>query len=554
MRIALLGVVVCAGLCFAAPAPLAAAAPGVAPGTVELTLAPGGRSMVPTNLTTPTVVPDPEIVFLADTTGSMDPALANVRNALPAIMTKISAAAPTARFAVAEYKEQRDGARVFGVNTALTADRTQVLTGAQQWLLGVGGGGSPQTDFLNAHFRLASGAVKWRPQGSRVIAWFGDARSNDPSVGHTLAATTSALAGAHTKVVAVPITGTSAPGLDERGQATAITQATGGVLMPGRAPNQVADAILAGIQSLPVTVTPRATCDPALTVVTFQKTSTVRSGTAAAFRENIGARPDAVPGHYRCTVDFQLDGRSVGNSQTVIVHVPSARPTVRINDVTVDEGDSGSDADPSQATLTVSLDTFGTAPVSVDWSTVAGTAGTYDFTPASGTVTFAPGESSKQVSVRITGDRTDEPDEAFTVHLATPTNGVLGDADGTVTIRDDDKPLPELRINDASGTEVDYYNSSATLTVSLTPAGTEPVTVVWATIAGTASPSDYVYANGTLTFEPGDTSEEITVLLRGDTIDEANETFAVRLSSAQGATIADEDGTVTIIDNDSTIG
>lgn len=550
VRIVLLAVVLCAALCVAAPASLAAAAPGVAPGAIDLTLTPGARRMVPTTLTTPTVVPDPDIVFLADTTGSMDPALTNVRNALPSIMTKINAAAPTARFAVAEYKEQRDGARIFGVNTGLTADRTQVLAGAQQWLYGVGGGGNPQTDFLNAHFRLATDAVAWRPQGSRIVAWFGDARSNDPSAGHTLTATTSALAGAHARVVAVPITGTSAPGLDERGQATALTQATAGVLMPGRAASQVADAILAGIQSLPVTVAPRSTCDQPLTALEFPWSSTVRSGSAAAFRVTIGARPDAVPGTYRCTIDFQLDGRSVGNVQTVTVHVPSARPTVRVGDVTVDEGDSGT----TPATMTISLDTYGMSTVTVGWSTVAGTAGAADFTAAGGTVTFAPGETSKQVPVQVTGDRLDEPDETLTVHLATPTNGVLGDADGVVTIRDDDEPLPLLSIGDGSAGEVDYYTSSVTLVLSLDRAGAEPVTVDWQTVPGTAGPADYVGASGTVTFEPGDTSEEVEIVVSGDVLDEANETFTVHLANPHGATIADADGVATIVDNDDTIG
>ena len=551
VRICLLAVVVCATLCVAVPAPLAAAEPGVSPGAVEVTLRPGGRTMIPTTVTAPVVVPDPDIVFLADTTGSMDPALANVRNALPSIMAKIGAAAPTARFAVAEYKEQRDGARVFGVNTALTADRTQVVTGAQQWLYNVGGGGNPQTDFLNAHHRLATGAVAWRPRGSRVIAWFGDARSNDPSVGRTLAATTSALAGARAKVVAIPITGTAAPGLDERGQASAITSATGGVLMPGRAMNQVADAILAGIQSLPVTVAPKATCDQPVTLVTYPLTSVkVRSGATAPFRVTVGARPDAVPGNYTCTVDFQVDGQSIGNTQTVSVHVPSARPTVRINDVSVDEGDYY-----TTATLTISLDTHGISPVTVDWATADGTADYYDYSATSGTVTFQPGEDTKQVTIYVSGDGADEPDETFTVELSDATNAVLGDDSGMVTILDDDEPVPPIRINDVSAPEGDTTNTTATLTVTLDFASTQPVSVYWATEPGTATQNDFAPASGTITFEPGDTSQDLPLTIIGDYSDEAYETFTVHLSSPVNGVIADADGVVTIQDNDNiTIG
>lgn len=550
VRVSLLAVVVCTTLCVAVPAPLAVAEPGVSPGAVEVTLRPGGRTMVPTTMTAPTVVPDPDIVFLADTTGSMDPALANVRNALPSIMATITAAAPTARFGVAEYKEQRDGARVFTVNSGLTAERPRITTAAQQWLYGVGGGGNPQTDFLNAHHQLASGAVKWRPTGSRVIAWFGDARSNDPSVGRTLAATTTALAGARAKVVAVPITGTAAPGLDERGQATAITKATGGVLMPGRPMNQVADAILAGIRSLPVTVAPRATCDQPITVTTFPWTApTVRSGTTTPFRVTVGARPDAVPGNYRCTLDFQVDGQSVGHTQTVLVHVPSDRPTVRIDDVSVEEGNYY-----TTATLTVSLDTHGTQPVTVDWATADGTANYYDYSSDSGTLTFQPGEDRKQVTIYVAGDSEDEPDETFFVELSDATNAVLGDDSGTVTILDDDEPLSPVRINDVATPEGDEGTSTATLTVSLDFASASPVTVYWATVPGTANQNDFQAGSGTLTFQPGVTSLPLPISIVGDWSDEPNETFTVHLSSVINGVIADADGVVTILDNDATIG
>jgi hypothetical protein len=439
---------------------------------------------------------------------------------------------------------------VFTVNTGLTGERQPVLTGAQQWLYNVGGGGDPQTDFLNAHHRLATGAVAWRQPGSRVIAWFGDARSNDPSVGRTLAATTTALAGARAKVVAVPVTGTAAPGLDERGQATAITSATGGVLMSGRAANQVADAILAGLRSLPVTVAPVATCDQPLTLLPFPRTpTTVRSGTATPFRVTVGARPDAVPGNYRCTLDFRFDGQSIGHTQTIVVHVPSERPTVRIDDVSVEEGDYY-----TTATLTVSLDSHGTDPVTVDWATADGTADFYDYSSDSGTLTFAPGEDSKQVTIYISGDGMDEPDETFTVELSNATNAVLGDASGTVTILDDDEPVPPIRVNDVSAPEGDEGTTYATLTVSLDFASAAPVSVHWATAQGTAGPNDFGAGSGVVTFEPGDTSEELTVAIAGDYLDEANETFTVHLSDPVNGTVADGEGVVTILDNDITIG
>ena len=529
----------------AVPAPLAAAAAGVDPSAVELTLAAGERSTFAATVTTPAVAPDPDIVFLADTTGSMDPALANVRNALPSIMDDVRAAQPTAHFGVAEYKEQRDGDRMFRVDTAMTDDADSVVAGAQRWLYDVGGGGQPQTDFLNAHFQLATGAVAFRPQSTRVIAWFGDARSNDPSLGHSLADTVNSLAAAGVRVVAVPVTGTSGPGLDEVGQATTLTDRTAGVLMPSTSTDAVAAAILGGIKALTVDVTAAPTCDPRLTLTPDPAMRTVRSGTAASFTETVAVTQDTAGGTYRCTVDFQVNGRSVGYTQTVTVHVPGSRPALRISDVTVDEGAG------TPATLTVSLDRAATQQVTAGWATVAGTAGETDFVAGSGTVTVAPGQTSAQVTVQITGDDEAEPDETFTVHLADPSGATVEDADGVVTIRDDDGETaqPTLRIGDLSVPEADD-DTTGELTVSLDHAATDRVTVDWATAAGTAGADDFAEGNGTLTFDPGQTAATVPVTVRGDDVVEPDETFTVHLSNPAGATVEDPDGVVTILDDD----
>lgn len=523
----------------AAPAPLAAAAVGVDPGRVDLTIAPGASASFTANVTTPAFAPDPDIVFLADTTGSMDPALANVRNNLPSIIDQVRAVQPAARFGVAEYKEQRDGARVFRVDAALTDNRTTAVNGAQQWLYNVGGGGQPQTDFLNAHFQLANGAMTFRPQATRVIAWFGDARSNDPSMGHTLAATVTALQAKGIRVVAVPVTGTGAPGLDERGQATSLTRNSLGTLIPSQPASAVATSILNGIKALTFPVTAVPTCDQQLTLTPNPATRTVRSGATAAFTETVAVRAGTTGGDYLCTVDFQVNGISAGYTQTVTVHVPGPRPAIRIGDATVDEG--------APASLTVSLDRAATQEISVGWSTVAGTADEKDFTAASGTVTFARGQTSARITVGTVGDSRDEPDETFTVHLAGPVNATIADPDGVVTIRDDD--LAVLRIGDASVPEADD-ETTGELTVSLDQASTQPVTVDWATAEGSAGADDFVADHGTLSFDPGQTTRTIPVTVRGDDLVELDETFTVHLSNPAGATIADADGVVTIFDDD----
>jgi hypothetical protein len=92
----------------------------------------------------------------------------------------------------------------------------------------------------------------------------------------------------------------------------------------------------------------------------------------------------------------------------------------------------------------------------------------------------------------------------------------------------------------------------ASFTLSLSASASDTVTVGWATADGTATVAngDYVAASGTATFEPGVTTQSVTVQVNGDTVEEANENFYVNLSGASGATIADGQGAGTILNDD----
>lgn len=118
----------------------------------------------------------------------------------------------------------------------------------------------------------------------------------------------------------------------------------------------------------------------------------------------------------------------------------------------------------------------------------------------------------------------------------------------------DDLP-PALSINDMTVTEGNTSSVNAVFTVSLSPASGQTVTVNYATANGSATASttaDYLAVSGTLPFAPGVTTQSITVVVRGDMLDEDNETFFVNLSSAANATIARSQGRGTINDNDPT--
>jgi hypothetical protein len=196
----------------------------------------------------------------------------------------------------------------------------------------------------------------------------------------------------------------------------------------------------------------------------------------------------------------------------------------------------------------VTLSAPSTHQVKVDYATVDGTAtAPGDYTPATGTLTFAPGETNKQVSVSSVQDVLDEDNETFTLNLSNPVQGAIADGQGLGTILDNDA-LPSLRVTDASRPE-----GGAALTFNVTlsaPSGRE-VRVDFATLDGTAkAPGDYTAQSGTLTFAPGETSKQVTVSSVQDALDEANETFTLRLSNPLQASIADANGRGTIDDDD----
>jgi hypothetical protein len=67
-----------------------------------------------------------------------------------------------------------------------------------------------------------------------------------------------------------------------------------------------------------------------------------------------------------------------------------------------------------------------------------------DYERSSGSVEFAPGETTKTLGIPVLGDTAVEPDETFTVRLADPQNAALDRPHATVTILNDDQPAPRV--------------------------------------------------------------------------------------------------------------
>lgn len=215
-------------------------------------------------------------------------------------------------------------------------------------------------------------------------------------------------------------------------------------------------------------------------------------------------------------------------------------PSLAISDAMVTEGDSGT----KDALFTVSLSAASAGPVTVDYATADGSAtAPGDYAATSGTLTFAPGELSKQVVVAVVGETLDEPHETYSLNLSNPASATLGDARGAGTILDDD-PQVSLSVDDVSGPE----GQSAVFTLSLSRESGKVVTVAYATRDGSAAaPGDYASRSGTIIFLAGETSKTVSVGLVNDALVEPDETFTLALSSAVNATLSDGQGVATIV-------
>ncbi len=220
-------------------------------------------------------------------------------------------------------------------------------------------------------------------------------------------------------------------------------------------------------------------------------------------------------------------------------------PELRIDDARASE-DEGSLA------FTVELDAQSNAPVTVDWATSAGTATPgQDYTEASGTLTIAAGATSGAIQVAVTDDDLDEDDETLTVTLSAPANATpaAGGATASGVIVDNDG-LPKAQIADASAMEDE---GELEFVVRLEGRSAKPVTVDWATSAGTATPGqDYTEASGTLTIAPGEAAGAVQVAVTDDEVHENDETLTVTLSTPANATLAEGGATASgvVVDND----
>ncbi len=113
-----------------------------------------------------------------------------------------------------------------------------------------------------------------------------------------------------------------------------------------------------------------------------------------------------------------------------------AQPTISISGTSRAEGNSGQ----TPFVFTVSLSSASAQTVSVNYTTEDGfaTVADQDYVATSGTLIFAPGETSKTITVNVIGDKKSEPDETFSVRLSDPSNAAIAVTSAAGTILNDE--------------------------------------------------------------------------------------------------------------------
>ncbi len=245
------------------------------------------------------------------------------------------------------------------------------------------------------------------------------------------------------------------------------------------------------------------------------------------------------------------DGAYTSSKAAFATHSVANTPSIRINDRSLNEGNSGTTA----FVFTVTLQNPTGAPVSVDYASANDSAvAPGDYTATSGTLNFSGSTITQTITVQVVGDTTVESDERFFVNLSNASGATIADAQGSGTILDDDQPPPPAAsIDDVIVQEPvlrGITQTRARFTVSLDRPAPGPVSLRVRTQGGSAvQGQDFDGNDFILRFTAGQRQKPVDVFIREDDIAEPTESFFVELSEPQGITIADALGEGSILDD-----
>lgn len=185
--------------------------------------------------------------------------------------------------------------------------------------------------------------------------------------------------------------------------------------------------------------------------------------------------------------------------------------------------------------LTVNFTVGGTASLNTDYSP----AGATSFTGTTGTVTFAAGSSTQTLTIDPMADSAFESNESIILKLATGNGYTVGTTANVTGILLNDDALPTLSLSPNSTlVEGKTTPQNAIYAVTLSNPSSQRITVQYATTDGTAiAGSDYTATTGTLVFNPGVTQRNIRVPILNNNLNEADETYTLKLNAPTNASL-----------------
>ncbi|MFD0203260.1 MULTISPECIES: DUF11 domain-containing protein [Saccharothrix] len=406
--------------------------PHVQPYVVGASTSRTGTFTTTATVRTPSVPARPEIMFLLDTTSSMNTTVDTVRANLGTVMERIATAEPDALFGIATYQDATDPDRYRLVHNLTTRDVLQPVL-AEPANFPIGFGGDLPEDWFNALHHLArdqepDGGYLTFSEGddvTRIIVLAGDAAShNSPDTCDTVTfpdcpgATpywtedeiTDDLTERDIHLVGVPVVIVQDPPytekLDSRLQATRLTTITDGVLVDGYEPGQIVAGIEQGITTLPVTVTPEASCPAGVTVRFDPPRARVAGGTDVTFTETVtlGEAPTArAAADLECRVWFRFDDKLPAEPYEQFIDITVAAPappTVVVNAHAV----PSPDRTPVPATFTATATDAAGAPLTPTCDATSG-------------ALFPVGLTTVTCTATDSGGRTGRASSAVTVHV-----------------------------------------------------------------------------------------------------------------------------------------
>lgn len=159
-----------------------------------------------------------------------------------------------------------------------------------------------------------------------------------------------------------------------------------------------------------------------------------------------------------------------------------------------------------------------------------------DYTPISGRITFAEGQTFQPLEIRLLQDSQAEPEETFRLILFEPSAGtpLIPPFEAHITITDDDLPASVFNF-EAPNYIVTELDGNAAITVERSESSLGYVRVNVATDIGTATPGlDYMTVNTQVYFGPGQTRAAVNIPILEDALAEHDEAVILKLMDPGG--------------------